>query len=121
QGSGGLAGALLAIAQARRTPVDPFARITRSLSSGAGLPQRHGLLRELALQFSRRQSSRFQAAPSRLQPDPLPAAPPLGLGHHVELYSTPAVVGGSAADANDGGAGMDHLAHVVGGRVWQCL
>ena len=45
--------------------VDPFARIAGPLSPGARLPERDRVLRKLALQFSRRQSSRLQTAPAR--------------------------------------------------------
>jgi SAM-dependent methyltransferase len=78
------------------------------------LPERHRLLRKLALQFCRRQSSRLQDAPTRLQPDPLSATAILGLGPHVELHSTLGVVEVSAKDANIRGIGADHLAHFEG-------
>ena len=79
-----------------------------------GLPERYRILRQLALQFCRRQSSRLQDAPIRLQPDPLSATAILGVGPHVELHSTLGVVEVSAKDAHIRGIGTDHLAHFEG-------
>ena len=121
QGPGCLAGALLAHAQARRPPAHPFTGIAGSLSPGAGLPQRHCLLRQLALQFSRRQPSGVQAAPARLQADPLSPFAILGLGPDAQLHPAPAVVEVQAEDANHGGHGKDHLAHIQGVRLRQRL
>src|SRR5262249_24118189 len=99
---------MLADAQAGRTPVGPFAGFAGSLPPQGGLPERHRLLRELALQFRRRQSSRLQDAAARLQPDPLSAAAVLGVGADMEFHSTPAVVEIPAEDAHIRGIGTDH-------------
>ena len=66
----------------------------------------------MALQFSRRQPSGVQAAPARLQADPLSPFAILGLGPDAQLHPAPAVVEVQAEDANHGGHGKDHLAHI---------
>src|SRR3954447_5765445 len=105
---------MLADAQAGRTVADPFAGVAGSLSPYRRLPECHRLLRELALQFRRRQSSRLQDAPTWLRSNPLSAPTILGVGINLELHSTHAVVEIPAEDAHIRGTGANHLAHVEG-------
>ena len=119
KGPGRVASQMLADAQAGRTVTDPFAGVAGSLSPYQGLPECHRLLRELALQFCRSQSSRLQDAPTWLQSNPLSATTILGLGSNLELHSTHAIVEVPAKDAHIRGTGANHLAHVEGVCVWQ--
>ena len=81
-----MASALLEHAQAGRARADPVARITGLLSPRKGFSERHRVLRELALQFSRRQHPGVQVTAARICPDTLSASAVLGLGPNLEFF-----------------------------------
>ena len=61
----------------------------------------------------------FKLRRPRLQAHPLPPPAVLGLGPDPQLHPTSAAVEIPAEDANDGGSGKDHLAHIESVRLRQ--
>ena len=121
QGCRCLASALLEHAQAGRARADPVARITGLLSPRKGFPERHRVLRELALQFSRCQHPGVQVTAARICPDTLSASAVLGLGPNLEFFPAFVLVEISAQDAHHGRPRKNHLAHLQSLRVRQRL